>query len=688
MAITDDLINKASKAIELATQDIANQDKLLMGPGDVDIERADGTKISGPSWPKLVKGFNDANLPAFTALAQQVRDDKTSVDTNTAAIALNTSSAANSAATATTQADIATAKAAVANTGAATATAQATTATTQADRAKAEADRAQTANPDNQLKKAQNLADLPDKAAARTNLQLDRLQQFAANTQLKSPDGNVRLTIDNGTWSVYNDSKAAAVPLGIGAGGTGATDAAGARTNLGVNLLVQDATETSIRGPNGNYRVIVGNAAGWGCYDAGAKTWSALGIAQGGTGAVTAGAARTNLALDRFVQNPGGDTEIYNSAGSVRLYLRTNGGWGVYDAVNKKAVALPTGAGGTGADNSAQALKNLMDGHGVLQLTDTGTPMLQTLKNDATKPANGIEVHGGKVGSSYRVNGVETNSTTLHVVKKIGDASTVARIEVYNKGTGGTGGAEQLPYFDFDSSGVSKFPSYNAGIAYSGMSKSYPADNQGYGTQTQILTGNVEGKPFWYRFRNSKDTYTLYQSFGVIQQAEENPNTLGHCFTFTDGATFTRSWMMRNEGVLYSPGWNSNGQNSLSFNHVGNVNISDMVNTSDRRLKDNIEDYDGAQSLEMICGLDFKTFVMKDDEAQCVRRGIIAQEAPEDYVNDNGEVLYLNNNQMLMDALAAIKVLSGKVVALEKQLFESVETNKQEAGGDVQESSI
>lgn len=46
----------------------------------------------------------------------------------------------------------------------------ATTAQQQADRAKAEADRAQSANPDNQLKKANNLSDVADKNASRANI--------------------------------------------------------------------------------------------------------------------------------------------------------------------------------------------------------------------------------------------------------------------------------------------------------------------------------------------------------------------------------------------------------------------------------------------------------------------------------------------------------------------------------------
>lgn len=115
------------------------------------------------------------------------------------------------------------------------AAASATTATQQADRAKTEADRAASANPDNQLKKANNLSDVADKATARANLQVDRLNQDSTTeTRVLSADGAQALITPNGsTWGLYR-FESGWIPLGVDQGGTGAKNAADARKNLGL----------------------------------------------------------------------------------------------------------------------------------------------------------------------------------------------------------------------------------------------------------------------------------------------------------------------------------------------------------------------------------------------------------------------------------------------------------------------
>lgn len=103
---------------------------------------------------------------------------------------------------------------------------------------------------------------------------------------------------------------------------------------------------------------------------------------------------------------------------------------------------------------------------------------------------------------------------------------------------------------------------------------------------------------------------------------------------------------------------------------------------SDERIKKNIEDTDGTQSLENIKAMELKTFVFKNDEKERVRRGVIAQQIQKidpEYVSsifnqdENGndvETLALDTNVLLLDSLAAIKVLSQKVEKLESRLAE------------------
>ncbi|ATM51319.1 TPA: tail fiber domain-containing protein [Klebsiella pneumoniae] len=105
--------------------------------------------------------------------------------------------------------------------------------------------------------------------------------------------------------------------------------------------------------------------------------------------------------------------------------------------------------------------------------------------------------------------------------------------------------------------------------------------------------------------------------------------------------------------------------------------------TSDARLKHDIEPTDGQLSVERIRKLELVTFVYNDDEQNRTRRGIIAQQAQKvdpQYVKQvntsymrNGEQvnddrLQLDNNVIMMDTLAAVKVLLERVDELEERL--------------------
>ncbi|WP_152064248.1 tail fiber domain-containing protein [Escherichia coli] len=123
---------------------------------------------------------------------------------------------------------------------------------------------------DAQLKIASNLSDLTNKEVARTNLGLSRFQEYAnpvGETRVVSGDGNMRLFVKNdGTWGVWNGTANAAQPLSILQGGTGATTAAQARTNLGIlsstevsNLYVPKTTTINGKALSGNISITKGD---------------------------------------------------------------------------------------------------------------------------------------------------------------------------------------------------------------------------------------------------------------------------------------------------------------------------------------------------------------------------------------------------------------------------------------------
>lgn len=158
------------------------------------------------------------------------------------------------------------------------------------------------------------------------------------------------------------------VDLAVADGGTGASDASGARTNLGLGTIsTQNANNVTITG---------GAIAGI----------SPIAIADGGTSATNAGAARTNLGLGTMAtQNANniavtggtitGITDLAVADGgtgsSTAAGARTNLGLGTMSTQNSTSVSITGGAisglspalaiasGGTGAGTLAGAQSNL-----------------------------------------------------------------------------------------------------------------------------------------------------------------------------------------------------------------------------------------------------------------------------------------------------------------------------------------
>ncbi|WP_431623203.1 gp53-like domain-containing protein [Citrobacter freundii] len=68
-----------------------------------------------------------------------------------------------------------------------------------------------------------------------TYLRLERFDQDTNETRIWSPDKKSYILVQNGVWGAYStNSPAGTLPLGLGFGGTGAKDAEGARTSLGL----------------------------------------------------------------------------------------------------------------------------------------------------------------------------------------------------------------------------------------------------------------------------------------------------------------------------------------------------------------------------------------------------------------------------------------------------------------------
>jgi hypothetical protein len=206
-----------------------------------------------------------------------------------------------------------------------------------------------------------------DAAGARTALGVD-----AAGTD-NSTAVTLATVTDNYLTITGQEVTAGTVPLSLG--GTGATDAAGARTALGVDAVGTDnSTAVSLATVTDNYLTITGQEV----------TAGTVPLSLGGTGATDASGARTALGVDAV----GTDNSTAVSLATVTDNYLTITGQEV------TAGTVPLSLGGTGATDASGARTALgVDAAG----TDNSTAVSLATITDNYLTITGQEVTAGTV---------------------------------------------------------------------------------------------------------------------------------------------------------------------------------------------------------------------------------------------------------------------------------------------------
>ncbi|EOG5422629.1 tail fiber domain-containing protein [Cronobacter sakazakii] len=181
--ITMEVVNQVTEALRGLNHDKENWQQLFSESGAITVTLPDGSKFRGPSWLFIVNLLENLDPDRLQQIVNGIKAAQTSVSADRTAAEnarASAQSAASSAATARNTAESASAAASSSATNAATSASAAANSAASASKSAAEslkqAERAQSfayaLDASNLLKKDENLADVPDPAAARNNLGL------------------------------------------------------------------------------------------------------------------------------------------------------------------------------------------------------------------------------------------------------------------------------------------------------------------------------------------------------------------------------------------------------------------------------------------------------------------------------------------------------------------------------------
>lgn len=287
--------------------------------------------------------------------------------------------------------------------------------------------------------------------------------------------------------------------------------------------------------------------------------------------------------------------------------------------------------------------------------------------NASSTPVAGLLINGGKIESVYSINGERVYSSTFENTGWYGQ-TVLTRLTTKHYQTSSEAS------WDFELNGILRSKKAMRAAGTTGAT---------YLTAYQVAPVWLEGPYSGYSgivgggFGTTGGGWRNFISFGSIiypNEGQAHPNAvIAQCwdYDFSSGeSTGALTRITTFNATTYDITFSRNdGAESYVFSKSPN---------SDRTLKRDIKAIDTSIALSNIEKMEYCSFIYTNDKKEQVRRGFIAQQLQEidpqyirSYENTPGSdkrILCLDENVLLLDALAAIKTLNDKINNLEEEL--------------------
>ncbi|QEG09072.1 tail protein [Aeromonas phage 4_4572] len=255
------------------------------------------------------------------------------------------------------------------------------------------------------------------------------------------------------------------------------------------------------------------------------------------------------------------------------------------------------------------------------------------VKSDGVVNMNSLVVNGGSESQYHQVRNLGNPSLELHepgkfavMVYKPQGTSTIRFCQ--SNGAGGEakgyGGSDSDGFFT--AAGRFRANYVAANRAWTGVGQT-PLYAEG------ISVGNGAFRSIVGGYTSIPSQWGLEATYGMF--CSNNPDFTSHALSMTDGAGYTKYWILRNDSTLIAPtGWSMDGNGTLhgtvfgSYDTMINWCTASFAAKSDANLKTNITK-SNKSALSEVSKIQFKSYDWKDTEKGHVDIGVIAQDIEE-----------------------------------------------------------